>query len=317
MAELVLLSLLVTLATFVLSSWLPGDYFSSRFLDPSAGHDTIVQLRRQYGLDQPVLLQYLHWLRSSFKLDMGYSLLYREPVFPVVLGSLAKTLWLGIPALILGLGGGVMLGTLHGIHQNGTLGRSLSFLSGFMLSLPSLVLGILALLLAAQTRWFPLGGMSSNVIHPVSYLNWLFDRLHHLALPAACLMVPVLAAAERIQFSAIRSSIGSRHLRSAMARGLSRQKIILRHLIRPSLNPVLSTSGPILGGVLSGSLVLEVLFAWPGLGRITYDALFNNDLYLLAGCVVACSFLLVMGNLIADVLVLLLDPRTRESRGKP
>lgn len=312
-AQLVLLVFLVTTATFALSSWIPGDYFSKHFLDPSLGPDAIAQLRHKYGLDQPVHVQYLHWIGNSLKLDLGFSLLYQQPVLSVVADALRKTLWLGIPALMLGLGGGVLLGTLHGVHRNRPLGHFLDLLSSVMLSLPSLVLGIAALLLASLTRWFPLGSMSSTEILQVSYWSWLFDRLHHLALPVSCLTVPILATVERIQFAATRDCFESLFLRSARARGLSSRSIFFRHLLLPSLNPVLSTSGPILGGVLSGSLVLELIFAWPGLGQMTYDALFNNDVFLLAGCVVASSILLVIGNLIADILLLMMDPRTRES----
>lgn len=312
-AQLILLALLVTSATFALSSWIPGDYFSKHHLDPTIRAETLVQLRHSYGLDQPVCVQYLRWLGDLSKLDLGFSLLYQRPVFNVVADALEKTLWIGIPALLLGIGMGVVLGTLHGVHRNRPLGRFLDFLSSVMLSLPSLVLGISALLLAAQTGWFPLGSMSSAEIQQAANWNWLLDRLHHLALPVSCLMVPILASVERIQFAATRDCFEALSLLSAQARGLSSRTIFFRHLLLPSLNPVLSTSGPILGGVLSGSLVLEVIFAWPGLGQTTYDALFNNDLFLLVGCVAASSILLVIGNLIADTLLLMLDPRTRES----
>ncbi len=277
------------------------------------GPEAVGQLRQRYGLDQPLPLQYLRWLGNSFKLDLGYSLLYRQQVLPVVADALKKTLWLGIPALALGFSLGVTLGTLHGIHRERPFGRLMDVLSGIALSLPSLILGLSALLLAAQTGWFPLGSMSSVEVREGAYWAWLTDRLHHLALPVSCLAVPILASVERIQYAATRDCLDSLLLRSARARGLPRRTIFFRHLLLPSLNPVLSTSGPILGGVLSGSLVLEVIFAWPGLGQVTYDALFNNDLFLMAGCVFASSILLVTGNLVADALLFALDPRTRET----
>ncbi len=310
-SQLLLLSLLVTLATFALSSLIPGDYFSRHLLDPAIGTETVAQLRHQHGLDRPVLVQYISWLRDFLRLDLGYSLLYQQPVFSVVEDAIKKTLWLGVPALLLGFFGGVALGTIHGVYRRRLFGLFLDFMSGILLSLPSLVLGIAALLLAAQTRWFPLGSMSATDVQELSIAGWLLDRIHHLALPVCCLIVPILASVERLQFAATRQCLDSQHLRSAQARGLSRWNVFFHHVLLPSLNPVLSTSGPILGGVLSGSLVLEIIFAWPGLGQTTYDALFNNDIFLLLGCVVASSVLLVAGNLIADVLVLLLDPRTR------
>ncbi len=312
-AQLLLLAFLVTSATFALSSWIPGDFYSKHLLDPAMGPEAVSLLRHRYGLDQPVLAQYFHWLGNFFRLDFGVSLLYQQPVLPVVADALSKTLWLGIPALLLGLGGGVILGTLHGIHRDRPLGSFLDFVSSVLLSLPSLVLGMSALLLAAKTGWFPLGGMSSVDSQQAVGWNWLLDRLHHLALPVSCLAVPILATVERIQYAGARDCLESLFLRSARARGLGSLNIFFRHLLLPSLNPVLSTAGPLLGGVLSGSLVLEIIFAWPGLGKITYDALFNNDLFLLAGCVVAGSILLVTGNLIADFLLLIMDPRTRGS----
>ncbi|HYK90312.1 MAG TPA: ABC transporter permease [Acidobacteriota bacterium] len=311
--QLLLVAFLVTSATFALSSWIPGDFFSKHFMDPAMSPESIAQLRHRYGLDQSVPVQYFHWLANSLRLDLGFSLLYQQPVFSVVLDALRKTLWLGIPALILGFGGGVAVGTLHGMHRNRPFGHFMDLVSSVALSLPSIVLGISALLFAAHTGWFPLGSMSSVEGQQSLYWGWLIDRLHHLALPVCCLSVPIFASVERIQYTGTRDCLESLFLRSAQARGLSGRNIFLRHLLVPSLNPVLSTSGPILGGVLSGSLVLEIIFSWPGLGKVTYDALFNNDLFLILGCVVASSVLLVAGNLLADILLLVMDPRTRET----
>jgi ABC-type dipeptide/oligopeptide/nickel transport system permease component len=147
-------------------------------------------------------------------------------------------------------------------------------------------------------------------------LHWIADRMHHLCLPVFCLTAPVLAYIERIQHASMQSGDNQLYLRCAHARGLSSIRIFLQYMLRPGLNPVLSITGPMLGGILSGSLVLEVIFAWPGLGQITYDALFNRDLFLLAGCVLGSSFLLVLGNLMADMAMLALDPRTRSSLRK-
>jgi peptide/nickel transport system permease protein len=140
--------------------------------------------------------------------------------------------------------------------------------------------------------------------------------MHHLILPVICLTIPVFAYVERIQYSATRNSRNELHVRFAQSRGLSRQRIFFQYILRPSLNPVVSISGPMLGGILSGSLVLEVIFAWPGLGQITYDALFNSDLFLLIGCIMGSSCLLVVGNLLADCALLVLDPRARSSAWK-
>jgi len=310
-AQLILLSLLVAFAAFWLSSVIPGDFFATHLLDPSVRVQTIEQLRHQYGLDQPIYIQYLRWLKNLVRLDLGYSLFYQRPVSSVVADALAKTLWMGIPALILGFGAGIIVGTVHGIVGQRPLGRVLDLFSTVALSLPSLLLGLAALLFAAHTHWFPLGGVNSLGNQGTSLWQWAVDRIHHLLLPVACLTIPVLAYVERVQYAATQSSPDAIYVRFAQFRGLGNARIFFRYLVRPGLNPVLSISGPMLGGILSGSLVLEVIFAWPGLGQITYDALFNSDLFLLAGCIIGSSLVLVLGNVLADLALAAFDPRTR------
>jgi len=315
-AELVLLSLLVAFATFLLSSLIPGDFFSTHILDSSVREETVEQLRHTYGLDTPFYIQYLRWLKNLIRLDLGYSMFYQRPVLQVVADALANTLWMGIPALLLGFGLGIIIGSIHGIFGRRLTGRFLDFLSSIVLSLPSLLLGLAALLFAAHTHWLPLGGMNSLADSSAGFWEWTIDRIHHLILPVVCLTIPILAYVERIQYSATRNGLDALPVRFARSRGLSRSRIFFQYVLRPGLNPVLSISGPMLGGILSGSLVLEVIFAWPGLGQITYDALFNSDLFLLAGCVLGSSVLLVVGNLLADFALTVLDPRTRSLSGK-
>lgn len=315
--QLILLGLIAALITFWLSSVIPGDFFTTHFLDSAIRAETVEQLRHQYGLDQPFYIQYLRWLSNLLRLDFGYSLFYQRPVASVVADAMAKTLWMGLPALVFGLGSGVLLGTIRGIQGRRPLGRIIDLISAVALSLPTLLLGLAALLLAAHTHWFPLGGMESLNAQDYSFWQWLASRIHHLIVPAACLAIPIFASVERIQYAATQSCRKEFFLRSAVSRGLSRRRIFFHHVLRPSLNPVLSISGPMLGGVLSGSLVLEVIFSWPGLGQITYDALFNSDLFLLTGCIMGSGFLLVVGNLLADLMLAMLDPRTspRAERG--
>jgi peptide/nickel transport system permease protein len=311
--QLILLSLVVALITFWLSSIIPGDFFSTHVLDSSIQRETVGQLRHQYNLDEPFYVQYALWLKKVLRLDLGHSMFYQRPVSSVVAYALGNTLWLGIPALILGFGAGILIGTMHGLSGQRPVGRILDTLSTFALSLPSLLLGLGALLFAAHTHWFPLGSMNSLANQDAGFWQWAADRLHHLFLPVACLTLPVLAYVERIQRAATQSIGNELYLRSARARGLGRLHVFFHYIVRPGLNPVLSVAGPMLGGILSGSLVLEVIFAWPGLGQITYDALFNRDLFLLAGCVLGSSLLLVLGNLLADLGLMALDPRTRSS----
>jgi len=292
---------------------IPGDFYSNRELDPAVSRESIAELRRQHGLDLPVHWQYLRWLRRAAHLDLGYSLQFQAPVASVVAPAVVHTLWLGTPTLALGLLLGILIGSLHALAARGSTGALIDLLSTIALSLPPLVLGLCALSFAAHTGWFPLGGTRSPGLSAGGPMSALLDRLHHLVLPASCMLVPLIAYVGRIQFAAAQGCVRSQSVVAAVARGVSRPRVFCNHLVRPSLNPVLSVSGPLIGAVLGGSLVLEVLFAWPGLGQITYDALFSRDLYLLVGCVTAGSLLLIVGNLLADALLFLLDPRTRAS----
>jgi peptide/nickel transport system permease protein len=309
--QLCLIVLLVTAATFVLSRLIPGDFFTLNELEYARSGDTLAALRHRYSLDQPIAVQYYRWLKNLCRLDLGYSLFYRAPVRSVVVDAMARTCWIGFPALILGYLGGVILGSLHALVRDRILGRLLDFLTGIALSLPSLILGLGALLFASRTGWFPLGGMTSADLVAATPWQSLLDRLHHLTLPVTCLTIPILISFERIQYSSTVDTLKELHVRAAKARGLSRNRIFYQYLVRPSLNPTLSTLGPMFGAVLSGSLVLEVIFSWPGLGKITFDALFSRDLFLLLGCVICSSILLVLGNFAADVLLSTLDPRVR------
>jgi peptide/nickel transport system permease protein len=314
--QLAAVAFLAVSVTFLLASLIPGDFFTLLEADPTINPDTIKNLRRQYGLGEPIHLQYFHWLQRSFQLDLGYSLFYGRPVAEVIGDALVRTLWLGTPALFFGLLAGILTGTLHALHRNRMLGYSLDVLSTSLLSLPSLVLGLLAILLASHTQWFPVGGASSADFQYLSITRQFLDRLHHLALPALCLALPIFAWVERIQYSSVRAFSDELYLRSAHSRGLSRSRIFFQYLVRPSLNPILSAVGPLFAGMLSISLVLEYIFLWPGLGRVTYDALINRDIFLLLGSVMCGSVLLVAANLAADLLLFALDPRTRESTGR-
>ncbi len=313
--QLAALSLLVTSATFFLSSLLPGDFFSSEDLDPTIRRQTGDLMRHRYGMDEPILVQYGRWLDRVAHLDLGESRFYQQPVRRIVFDALLKTLWIGLPALFIGVLSGILLGTTHALSFRRPLGVLLDLFSSVALALPTIVLGLGALLIAAFTHWFPLGGMNSPSLPDASFVTWGADRMRHLLLPVLCLTVPILVYVERIQCAAAEGLIREPFVRAAQARGLARSRIFTHYLLRPSLNPVLSTSGPLFASILSGSLVLEMIFAWPGLGQVTLNALLSRDSALVVGCVVASTILLVASNLAADVLLLLLDPRTRSQEG--
>lgn len=310
-----LLALLLSFATFLLSSFIPGDFYSARQLEPSVSQATIEKLRQEEGIGEPLHRQYQRWLGRAASLDFGHSLYYQGPVADVVIRAFINTLWLGIPAVALGMAVGIGVGSLRALYAERPLGHALGALSTAALSLPTLLTSLAALLIAARTRWLPLGGMNSASLTGTAPESWLADRLIHLILPVVCLTIPLCAYVEHIQFSAAAGTLHLHTVRSARARGLSAPRWFLNHLVRPSLHAVVAISGPILGATLGGSLVVEIVFSWPGLGQVTYHALFNRDLHLLVGCVTATGLLLVSGSVVADLIALLIDARLRSSEG--
>jgi len=315
--QVVLVTFLVTALTFGLAALMPGDFVTILEANPNVRPELVAQLRSQYGLNEPLLLQYLRWLGRMVELDFGFSLHYMRPVRAVLSDAILNSLWLGLPALCLGLVAGVGLGSLHALWASRPMGRLLDALSAMLLSLPALLLGIAAMLVAAATGWFPVGGVASAQLGEAAPLVRLVDRLHHLILPVACLTLPVAAMVERIQYAAVRGASHEPYFQYARARGLGRARVFLHYLVRPSLNPVLSVVAPLLGAHLGGNLVLEHMFAWPGLGLATYEALVSRDTFLLLGCVSVGTVLLVVGNALADLLLYLVDPRTRGAGREP
>ncbi len=221
LSQLAVLLLVVALSTFILSALIPGDFFSTQELDPAVRQQTIDQLRQHRGLDQPLLMQFGNWLQRCARLDLGNSDFYRRPVRNVVYDAAAETMWMGIPAALLGLIGGILLGALHAASRDGIPGLALDLFSAVALALPTLVLGLAALLFAAATQWFPLGGMNAANLENPAFITWLLDRFHHLVLPVACLTLPILAYVERIQCAATGEILEAPHVRAAYARGLS------------------------------------------------------------------------------------------------
>ena len=181
------------------------------------------------------------------------------------------------------------------------------------LSLPPLVTSLLLVFIAARTGWFPLGGMTTPGVAATTWGPWLADVATHLPLPAIALALPVAATFERLQSQALGETVHLPFVSAARARGVSRQAAVLRHAWPVSLRAICAIYGIVIGGVLSGSFVVEYVTAWPGLGRLMYEALRARDIYLVAGCAAMGASFLAVGTLIGDLLLAAVDPRVREA----
>ena len=317
----VLLVFCVSSLALLLVGLAPGDYASELFGGIGANPALVAATRASDGLDRPLGQQYAVWLGRAARLDFGNSLLYRRPVTELIRQRAMNTALLAIGALLVATVLGLPLGVLTGSRRNGgtALVRMTSIL---LLSVPPLLMSLLLVFLASRTGWLPVGGMTSAATESgfglgtsgfSDWTMWARDVAWHLPVPVLALALPISAMLERLLAQSIEDTIGAPFILCAEARGLSRRRLLWRHALRVALRPVLSIYGLIIGTLLSGSFMVEIITAWPGLGRLTYDALRGRDVYLVAGCAAAGALFLAIGSLIADAVQVAVDPRLRES----
>jgi peptide/nickel transport system permease protein len=305
-----LLVFIASSAAFLATRLAPNDCVSDVQLDDAAV--AACRERQELGLDRPLAAQYVDWVSRAVRFDFGKSLYYRGRSVAGVIGERAlNTALLATAALAVATALGIPLGIYTGMRQRGIGVMVVRAISVLMLSMPPLLASLALVLLAARTGWLPVGGMASAEAVGMSWLRWAADVAWHLPVPALALAVPLAATLERLQSQAMSAVAREPFVRAAEARGLSADRALLRHGWPVSLGSVLGLYGLMIGTLFSGSFIVEVVTAWPGLGRLMYDALRTRDLYLVAGCAAAGALFLAIGTLIADVLLAATDPRAR------
>jgi len=300
---------LVSSAALLLADLAPGDVTAELFA-AGASPETLARERVRLGLDRPVAERYAAWVRRAVRLDLGTSLRYQRPVSDLLPERIGNTAILGATALAMATLIGLPLGVFTG-SRTGWLPRLVRTLSIVAVSIPPLIASLLLALLAARTGWFPVGGMTSAAAGGTGWLTALPSHLWHLTLPAFALALPFAATIERLQSESTNAALGEPYILAARARGVGETRLIWRHAFRQSVRPVVAIYGILIGSVFSGSFAVEIVTAWPGLGRLMYDALVSRDSVLAAGCAAAGAVFLAAGTLITDVLLVSLDPRTR------
>lgn len=301
----------VSLLTFLLMSLTPGGYFTSLLQNPQISPETVARLKAQFHLDKPWYIQYLFWLKSAFHGDFGYSVAYKIPAAQLIVARLWNTFLLSLSATIIAWGVAVPLGIWAAVKRDTWIDRLCSLIAFLGLSVPDMLLALLALLLAASTGWFPVGGAQSPLYNFMSPADQFWDRIHHLILPALVLAAASLAGIMRQMRSNLLDTLGAEYVTAARARGLGEGWVVYKHALRNAINPLLTIFGYSLANLLSGAFIVENVMAWPGLGRLTMEAYFAKDAYLVVDCVVMATALLVIGNFIADLLLAWSDPRIR------
>ncbi len=307
----VLLLLALSLLTFVLAEVAPGDFLAEMRLDPEIPEETVEALKTRYGLDRPWPLRWLRWLRSVATGDLGHSFGRGVPVAELIWPRLRNTLLLTVTAMALAWAAALVLGTLMASRRGGWTDRWLRGAAAVPLALPDLVLGLGCLLLAARSGWFPIGGMSSLDAAGFGFWRRAADLAWHLALPATALAAASLPVLLHHVRSALVDALETPFVAAARGHGIARRRLLLRYALPAAAHPLIALFGLSLGRLLSGSLVIEVILDWPGVGPLLLDAILSRDLHVVVAVTLLSAAALIAGNLVADVLLYAADPRIR------
>jgi peptide/nickel transport system permease protein len=296
-------------AALLLARLAPGDVTSQ--LGPFATQVDVENTRTRFNLDRSPVSQWWLWVGRAARFDFGDSFLYNRPVAPLVIRAAANTALLGIVSLatatIVGLSLGIFTGAGSGPLPMIVRGASL-----FCVSLPPLVTSLVLVFLAARTGWLPAGGMVSSTASDLRWSVWMLDVLWHLPLPVLALSLPMAATFERLQSQTMTEAVHQPFVLAAIARGVPARRVLLRHAWPSSVRPICAVYGLAIGALLSGSFIVEFVTAWPGLGRLTFEALRARDVYLVAACAATGAAFLALGTMVGDLLLAAADPRVRQ-----
>lgn len=336
----------VSIISFILVSATPGDPVLVRTFDPNITKETRETMRRQLGLDQPLAVQYIRWFTGisirqgdvteeltsgttqcvyvrTFDMtfcdtgsgilrgDLGTSLDSKEPVWDRLVDRMPATLELGITSLLLSLLIGVPLGVLSAVYRGSLFDNLTRFFAGIVQAVPIFWMSLLLILVFSVV----LGILPSGGRQTVTLTNEfdLMDRLSHLVMPAFVLAFGGIAAFSRILRTETLEVLHTDYIRTAKAKGLAQRDIWFLHALRNALIPLMTILGPAILGVLGGAIITETIFAWPGMGRLTFNAAIARDYPMVLGAVMFFSGLVILGNLLSDILYGVVDPRVRLS----
>lgn len=315
---------LISLFVFLLIHAAPGDP-SALLLPAQASPQEIAEARQRWGLDQPIYVQYVHFLFNSLRGDLGTSFLFSDPVVDLIRDRMPATIELAIVSLLIALVFGVPLGLWAGAKPNSAIDNIGSMVGFFGISMPSFWFSLmLILVISGYFHWLPSNGQSTYGIAPDAdsgfyILRNLFsgnmeavvDGLQHILMPAIALGTNMMGIVMRVTRSSVLEVAHEDYVRTARAKGLPERTVLWRHILCNSLVAVVTVVGLELGTLLSGSIIVETIFSWPGSGALLIGAIQARDYPLITGTVLAYSIFFVVINLVVDVLYTVIDPRIR------
>lgn len=302
----------VLVLNFLLMHAAPGDIADTIAQDMGgADAEIMAQIRRDYGLDQPVWQQLLKYIGNVLQGDLGYSFFYNTPVVDLLIERVPATLLLVITAQVLAIIVGVLLGVVAARKPNGLTSHFVTLLALFGYAAPVFWTGIMLLIaFSLMIPLFPVAGMSDVTLEGGWWVHAL-DVAHHMVLPVITLASIFLALYSRLCRASMLEVLGSDYIRTARAKGLSETQIVMKHALKNSLSPVVTLAGLQFSGVISGAVLVETVFSWPGLGTLVLQSIIARDTPTILGILFFSALVVVVMNLITDLVLRLIDPRVR------
>ncbi|GAB4544768.1 MAG: ABC transporter permease subunit [Pleurocapsa sp.] len=311
--QAILTLFLASALCFAIVQLAPGDYLDTLKENPQISPERIAELSKQFGLDQPPLVQYWRWLvRVVTRFDFGESFVYFRPVSSLLVERIPATLLLAVSSIIITWAIAIPLGIISAVKQNSFLDKVLRVLSYFGQGFPSFITALILLFVAQYTSpLFPVGGMTSINHQQLSMTGKILDIGWHMILPTIALSITSFAGLQRLTRGQLLDVLRQDYIQTARAKGLPENKVIYVHALRNAINPLITLIGFEFASLLGGSFIAEFFFNWPGLGRLTLQAVTAQDKYLVMASLMMGATMLIIGNLLADLLLKAVDPRIK------
>jgi len=308
------LLIIVSIISFFIIRLSPVDPLAELKLNPSVSKETLQKETERLGLDKPIIVQYGNWAKSFLKGDLGVTS-NGEQVSVKLKERIPNTLLLAVIVIFLTWLVGVPLGVAAAVRWKSPLDRVLTVLTSIGMAIPSFFFAVLLLIFAVKTGWFPIGGLTSSNFAEMTLGRKILDIAHHLVLPVTVLFTISLAGLQRQMRANLLDVMDSDYVKFAKAKGLSEFKVVYKHALRNAINPMITLLGFEFAGLLSGAALTEYVFQYPGLGRLILEAVLRSDINLVMASLMMGAIMLILGNLIADILLIITDPRIRVKGG--
>ena len=307
------LLIIVSLISFFIIRLSPIDPLAELRLNPSISQETLNKEIERLNLDKPIYIQYVSWAKSFVKGDLGYTSA-GEKVSDKLKERIPNTLLLTLVVIFMTWSAGIPLGIAAAYKKESSFDRMLTVVSSIGMAIPSFFFAILMLIFAVKTGWFPVGGLTSYNFNEMSFGGKFIDIARHLVLPSLVLFTISLSGLQRQMRANMLEVMDSDYIKFARAKGISEFKVVFKHALRNAVNPMITLLGFEFAGLLSGAALTEYVFQYPGLGRLILEAVMKSDINLVMASLMMGTIMLIAGNLLADILLMITDPRLRGAK---